>query len=266
MLKFSLNILLLLVVPGSVWSQNKDNEECRSLYNQEKFEESYQCYAKDKDQIFSVYMAAYLAEFLEKKKEFKKHYKHLLSDEFKSPNQFYYAANLYPKNSKKHLKLLNKGLKKFTADTLLLRSKIEYFIKIEDYDEAIISAEQYGAQVSDMYFNTTAGDIFRMQEKYQLAIPFYKKALEIEANDLHSNYWIGMIYHDQASSMLLQIGNVEAEKDKLEKEAVSLLKKALPYLEKAYEQDAVNKDLKSALLTCYKRLGMELEYNMLRDL
>ena len=261
-------LLLTLFISSSLLAQNEDNEECRALYNQEKFDDSYQCYAKDNDRIFSVYMAAYLAEFLEYKKSFKKHYKHLLSDDFDSPEQYYYAANLHPKNSKKHFKLLKKGLKKYESDTLLLQSQIEYFINVKDYDQALESCKNYATQNTNLYIILRSADILRLQEKYQMAIPLYEKALLKDEKNYNAHYWIGMIYHDQASALLLLSGGVETaeESEKLEKEAISLLKKALPHIEFAYKKNSKSTDLKSALLTCYKRLGMELKYNMLRDL
>ena len=262
-------ISLLSILSGFSFSQDtKDNEKCRALYNEEKFEEAYQCYKEDGDNLFSVYMSAYLAKFLEYKKDYKSLYKKLLSDKFDTSEKYYYCAYLHPKNSKKFLKMLDKGLKAYPSDTLLMVEKVNYFIEIKDYEEGLpILNQLLELKSDDLFIYLTMGNIYNWEEKYQKAIPHFQKALEIDSKNLDANYGLGLIYYNQAVT-LIQTANTtdnQEEAKRLENEAMSLLTKALPYLETAYRMEVTDNDLKSALLTCYLRLGMDDEYNALKD-
>lgn len=248
-------------------AQPKDNEECRKLYNAELFNEAYACYSADDNELFSVYMSAYLARFLEKKKEYRFWSKKLRKN-FDSPWKYYYCANLHPVNSKKFVKYLNKGLKEYENDTLLLMEKVNYFIEIEEYEKGIPLIEKLiGLKKNDIDLYLTAGDIYKWISKYQKAIPYYEKVLDIDYKNHDANYNLGMIYYGQATDLLQRTSSdkPEDELERMRKEALSLLKKALPYLEYAFEGEPENANLKSALLTCYLHLDMEQEYNTLKN-
>jgi tetratricopeptide (TPR) repeat protein len=259
---------VLFLLPLIDYGQTRDNMECRALYDAEKFQEAYECYSKDENEIFSVYMSAYLAKFLEYKKEYKQWKKRLESDAFNSSETFYYAAHLYPGNSKKFLKSIDKGLREYQNDTLLLIEKVNYYIEIGEYEEGIPILEKLiQLKENDLVIFLTIANIYNDVSKYQKAIPYFQMALSKRPRNYEANYGLGLIYFNQAAD-LLNIANKITDQDEiegLEKEAKSLLQKALPYLQFAFDQTPDNKGLKSALLTCYLRLEMDAEYNSLKD-
>ena len=265
-----LRLFFIIFLFGSVssYGQTKDNPECRALYNAEKFQEAYECYSKDDQEIFSVYMSAYLAKFLDDKKGYKKWSKKLFSNDFNSSDTYYYGANLYPNNSKKFLKTLNKGLKKFSKDTLLLVEKVNYFITIKEYETGIpILEELIGLQKDDLLLYVTAGNIYSWAHKDQKAAPYYEKAIGLDNQNFDANYGLGTIYFNKATDLIQDANETNAteEADQLNREATSLLKRALPFLEIAFKQEPDNTDIKSALLTCYMHLKMKKEYEILKD-
>lgn len=247
-------------------AQTKDNAACRELYNLEKFQEAYECYSKDDQEIFSVYMSAYLAKFLELKKEYKKWSKKLFSKDFNSSETYYYGANLYPSNTKKFLKTLNTGLKKFPNDTLILAEKINYYIAIKDYEMGIpIIDDLLEYQVNDLPLFIQAGQLYVMSQKLHKAIPYFEQALELDTENFEAHFQLGIIYYKQAANLLQVSKESKDEADKLKQEAVSLLRKALPHLEKVHKINPENTDIKSALLTCYLQLNMDEKYQTLKD-
>lgn len=261
-------LILLITTPFGIWCQTNDNKACRDLYAQEKFEEAYQCYKTDKEELFSVYMAAYLAKFLEYKKDYRALYKSLLSSSFDQPEKYFYAANLHPKNSKQFLKVLNKGIKLYPSDTTLLVEKVNYFVEIERYDEAVPVLEQLiDLKNDDLDVYVTIGNLYNQQAKYQKAIPYYIQVLELDKDNQDANLGLGLIYYKEAIDLIQRAGTSSnpEENELIENEALSLLKKALPFLRTAYGQDTTSTDLKSALLTCYKRLDMQSEYDTLKN-
>lgn len=267
-MKFRLAFIVFLFSSVSSFGQTKDNPECRALYNTEKFQEAYECYSKDEKEIFSVYMSAYLAKFLDDKKGAKKWSKKLFSKDFNSSETFYYGANLYPNNSKKFLKTLNKGLKSFPKDTLLMIEKVNYYITTKEYETGIpIIEELIELQKDDLLLYVTAGNIYSWAHKDQKAAPYYSKALELDKQNFDANYGLGTIYFNKAVDLIQESTETTSteESDRLHLEAISLLKRALPFLEIAFRIDPENMNTKSALLTCYMQLKMKEEYKALKD-
>lgn len=262
----------ILILTGIILSFNglaqlRDNSECRGLYNSEKFQEAYECYQKDKDEIFSVYMAAYLAKFLDDKKGFKSWKKHLMKN-FEGSETYFYGANLYPTNSKDYLKIVNKGLKKYEKDTLLLESKVDHYTTTKEYDEGIaIVDELIDLMQNDLPLLLKGGYLEMMAGRNHKAIPYYEKALKLDSDNYDANYGIGSTWYNEASDLIQKANSSQDddEKERLDNEAKSLLKKALPFLEGAFSTNKTNTDVKSALLTCYRMLGMEEEYIMLKN-
>lgn len=259
---------LVFIFNLTSFSQTEDIPECRELYDNQKFVDAYDCYAQHPDKVFSVYMSAYLAKFLGYKKEFKKWNKLLLSDQFKTSETFYYGAYLHAKNSKKFLKTIDKGLKIYPKDTLLLTEKVNYYIEIESYEEGIpILEELLTIKQNKLPIYVTIANIYNWLDKEQKAIPFFEKILALDGDNYEGNYGLGMIYYNRAADMIqsAQIAENSDESDRYQKEAISLLRKALPYLQKTYTLNHQDNDIKSALLTCYLLLEMDEEYKALKE-
>jgi tetratricopeptide (TPR) repeat protein len=260
-------IIIFSLLPLTDFAQIKDNTICRDLYNGQKFSEAYECYSKEENEIFSVYMSAYLAKFLGYKKEYKHWFKRLTSDAFNTSETFYYAAHLYPANSKKFLKALDKGLKVFENDTLLLTEKVNFFIEIEEYEKGLPLLEQLiKLKTNDLEIYLVTANIYSWLHKNQMAIPYYEKVLEIEIENYDANYGLGLIYFNQAANIVEEANQVEDhdEFERLDREGVSLMNMALPFLEIAFFQTPADTNLKSALLTCYLRLHMNEKYKALK--
>ena len=113
----------------------------------------------------------------------------------------------------------------------------------------------------------TAGNIYNWVEKYQKAIPYFEKAISISPKNIDANYGLGLIYYNQALDLFQEASGLNGDEAKQkEDEGLSLLNKALPFLETAFQQDNSNREIKSALLTCYKKLEMNEQFELLKNL
>lgn len=88
------------------------------------------------------------------------------------------------------------------------------------------------------------GQLVEKMHGVDQAIPYYKKAVDMNPNFARSLFNLGNSLYKQA-----------IDNDKNNKEAIKLYKEALPYLEKAYKLDTNNTDAKKILSRIYYVLG-----------
>mgnify|MGYP001569693017 CR=1 FL=1 len=98
----------------------------------------------------------------------------------------------------------------------------------------------------------------------------YNKAYALNPNDFKVNYSIGAYYNNLGAGKMKE---AQEEKDMkkatdLENQSVEILKKAIPYLEKAHELDKSDKDTMKALKQLYAKTGQadSPKYKELEDL
>ncbi len=146
---------------------------------------------------------------------------------------------------------LNKG-GNLTADQKDLEARL-YFILGTIYDK---QANPRDAKNNDLPMPANYADMF------QKADTNYKMALVISPNDFDFNFNIGALYNNRAKYVYDQLNALpdkeQAKKSKImEDEAKGWLKKAQPYLEKAYSLHGDDKALRGVLLRLYASTGQE---------
>lgn len=101
------------------------------------------------------------------------------------------------------------------------------------------------------------------QENTEKAVEQYKKALELEPNNFAANYNVGAMYVNKAKVLNDKANELSDNKEaeKLQAEAIGLMKTALPYIEKAYS--VKNDDLQTVqdLIGLYAYLEKTDEMN-----
>lgn len=101
------------------------------------------------------------------------------------------------------------------------------------------------------------------QENTEKAVEQYKKALEFEPNNFAANYNVGAMYVNKAKVLNDKADEISDNKEaeKLQAEAIELMKTALPYIEKAYS--VKNDDLQTVqdLIGLYAYLEKTDEMN-----
>jgi tetratricopeptide (TPR) repeat protein len=98
---------------------------------------------------------------------------------------------------------------------------------------------------------------------YKRAEAAYIKALQLKPDYFDASYNLGALYVNKASGIIDEANKLKLEEtvkyDKLKNDADDMLKKAIPYLEKAHKLEPKDMSSMSALKEIYARLQMKAE-------
>lgn len=103
------------------------------------------------------------------------------------------------------------------------------------------------------------GLIIENQKSMEDALPFFKKAVDLDPNFAKGQFDLGRYYYNKAFKIIQD--NPDLTGKALASKVNPLYEQALPYLEKAYNLDKENLDAKNALRTIYYKLGNEAKLN-----
>lgn len=148
-----------------------------------------------------------------------------------------------------------KEIKKLEKKVYSTRSKTER-AKIKEEIEKLKQSIQG-------YDETAKKENAEAEKNIDAAIVCYEKAMELKPDYFEANYNMGVMYIKKANETLEAANNIPPAEDKdgskfKAKKAVAdkTFKKALPFLEKAYEVDPADEGLKQALSEIYVKLRM----------
>lgn len=136
----------------------------------------------------------------------------------------------------------------------------------ENYTEAMSLLETAIANnPSNAQLHNVMGVLYESQKNSEQAYDFYKKAMELDAENAKHQYDFGRIIYLKAATISESASNLDqAAYSKVHNEqVVPLLKEALPYLQKAYSLDEGNSDYKQLLRRLYYDLNMGAELEQL---
>jgi len=84
----------------------------------------------------------------------------------------------------------------------------------------------------------------------------YNRVLKIEPNNLEANSNMGLLFYNESVNIITQIDYVNIEAFRVvETETIALFKKALPFMQKAYDSDPNDKSTLEALAGIYHSLN-----------
>ena len=95
----------------------------------------------------------------------------------------------------------------------------------------------------------------------EMALPFFKKAIELKPDYSDAQFNVGRYYYNQAAEVVKN--NPDLMGDKLLEKTKPFYTEALVYLEKAYQLDSNNNDAKNALRNIYYQLGDQAKFEEL---
>ena len=116
-------------------------------------------------------------------------------------------------------------------------------------------------------YHIIKGDIYVVfLKQYENAFVCYDRVIALDANNAMGYFNYGVAYCELADKIYNDAAYLEAKEFEVEKaKSEELNKKALPYLEKAYELEPDNYDYKRSLRSLYYRLNMDDKYQALVD-
>lgn len=219
--------------------------------------------------IFNAALTAYSAKKFDKAIEYYKiaaKYKYNGAQTYERLSESY----LSKKDTTGALEIMQQGLKDYPGNSAILVQLINIYEKgnrLEDamkYLNLAISNEP-----NNESFYLFRGILFDRMKNPEEAIKSYLKAIELNPGNFDALFNLGIVYYN-LGVIQIDVANAvpsnQSEKYEAEKVKADLeFKKALPYLEKAYELKAEDRSLLEALKNGYYRLQMLDKYQAMLE-
>ncbi|MCO6495167.1 MAG: tetratricopeptide repeat protein [Bacteroidetes bacterium] len=180
----------------------------------------------------------------------------LIENKYDEPQLYIFLANSYfaESDSANGIATLEKGREIYPENKELLIEEINYYLAQGKTEELLVrfnQAIESDPENSNYYFYR--GTLYHQKKDYALAEADYKKAIELNDNNMDAKYNLGAMYIEQTVPIIEKM-NANASNfalyDDLEIKKFALYEKALPFLKEAYESgDIKDKQEKLNLLT-----------------
>lgn len=134
-------------------------------------------------------------------------------------------------------------------------------------DEALRMVDEAIAKNPTAALYNLKGYVLEQQKKEDEATEFYKKAVEMDSENIQAQFNTGRMYMKKAVALAAEAEKLSGsafQRYKVEK-LDPLYKQALPYMKKAYELDTTDTQTKRLLSNIYYQLNMEAELNALGE-
>tara|TARA_B100001758_G_C18416512_1_gene620317 strand:- start:383 stop:1594 length:1212 start_codon:yes stop_codon:yes gene_type:complete len=190
----------------------------------------------------------------------KKLLQELIDINFNQPAIYIHMSNIYIEegNIDKAIEYLSLGREMFENDEGLINTEINLYIQIGRTSELIIKlneAIELDPENDLLLFNR--GTIYDQEGDFLNAEKDYRASLEINPQSFGTNYNLGALFFNLAieqNNKANSTSNNSIYKN-LKSKAESLFRKALPFLEKAYEIDPKDKNTLLSLKQLYYMNG-----------
>ena len=149
-------------------------------------------------------------------------------------------------------------------DSQYIRILINIYLNDKNYDEAnALLDEAINNDPQNAEFMNLKGSLVEYQSSIEEALQYFEKAVELDPTFAKAYFDLGRYYFNKAVET--RDANADLTGEELDAKVNPLYEKALPYLEKAYELDNTNQDVKNALRNIYYMLGNEDKLNAIEN-
>jgi tetratricopeptide (TPR) repeat protein len=242
-----------------------------NAYNDQSYEKSANSFARsaevnstlghtDSSAILYAGQSAYFGELFE---EATKYFNMLLSYDYQDPSVYRMLSDIYKRSgdTTAATTVLLEGRKVFPNDYNLIVDAANIYLATGQNQDALdvlnLAIEKDDTNAT-LFF--AAGTIHDKMKKYDKAADMYLKAIEIDPEFFDANYNLGALYYNQAAEKILEADQLPLsaaeEYEALNSEAQKMMKKALPYLEKADSIQTADAITLQTLKEIYTRLNM----------
>lgn len=215
--------------------------------------------------IYNAALSAYNAKLYDKAIEY---YKKAIIYKYNGAQTYERLSESYlsKKDTAGVLEALQQGLKVYPGNSAILVQLINIYEK----ENRLKEAQKYldlaiSHEPNNESFYLFRGILFDRMNNPEEAIKSYLKAIELKPENFDAFFNLGIVYYNLGVKQIDVANSVpsnQSEKYATEKDKADLeFKKALPYLEKAYELKTNDRSLLEALKNVYYRIQMLDKYD-----
>lgn len=214
--------------------------------------------------IYNAALSAYSAKKFDKAIEY---YKRAALYKYNGAQTFERLSDSYlsKKDTVGALEMMQQGLKEYPGNSAILVQLINIYEKEKRLEDAMKYLNlAISNEPNSESFYLFQGILFDRMNNPEEAIKSYLKAIELKSNNFDAFFNLGIVFYNLGVKQIDVANSVpsnQPEKYEAEKVKADLeFKKALPYLEKAYELKTEDRALLEALKNVYYRLQMLDKY------
>lgn len=219
--------------------------------------------------IYNAALSAYSAKKFDKAIEY---YKIAAKHKYNGVQTYERLSESYlsKKDTVGALEVMQQGLKEYPGNSVILVQLINIYEKANRLNEAMKYLDMaISKEPNNESFQLFRGILFDRMKNPEEAIKSYLKAIELKPGNFDAFFNLGILYYN-LGVIQIDVANAvpssQPEKYETEKAKADLeFKKALPYLEKAYELKTDDRSLLEALKNVYYRLQMLEKYEAMLE-
>ncbi len=252
---------------GIFYMNNKDFKNAVKAFDDFKEIKSLPFFADediakvDSTSMQADFFACYASYYAKDKEGAIKRAEKIKNVPFRQNDIYQLLAQTYEELNKRdeYINILKEGMQLFPSSNYFSVNLINTLIQDNKRDEAIsILAKAIEVDPKNYQLYDVMGKLYEEIDQNK-SIEFFQKALDIKPDFSESLFNIGRIYYNQA----VTLKSSDKITKKTEDQAEALFRKALPYLEKAYE---INPDSCYYILsTVYYNLKMSDKYDAIKE-
>ncbi|MCY7410080.1 MAG: tetratricopeptide repeat protein [Chitinophagales bacterium] len=220
-------------------------------------------FAQENKDTFATLYAGHAATKLKRFDESIVLYQSLLDKNIEKPDLYQNMAESYMAkgDTVKAREIISKGVKAYPGDKGLMIQELNMYLSGSDYNASIAKLNEAIAKNPDFTpLYVQLGNLYEQTKDTANARKNYEIAIAKDPTNFDSYYRMGALYYNQAVDLNNQMNKLDLKAQKqydvLKVKRDALFKQALPFLEKAHNYDAKDKDTLLALKELYARLNM----------
>ena len=141
-----------------------------------------------------------------------------------------------------------------TADLHYIRILINNHINKKEFSQANDLLDRaIEANEADAELHNLKGLVVEQQEGLEAALPHFERCVALAPDNAQAQFNVGRYYYNQA--MAVTEAHPNLSRKEFGKQVTPLYREAMPYFERALEQEPDNDEVKNALRNIYYRLG-----------
>ncbi|NLE64121.1 MAG: tetratricopeptide repeat protein [Bacteroidales bacterium] len=238
---------------------NEAIKQIKAKNNEKAYGFAEKSYNSNKNSEGANFILALTAELVNKKDVAKERYIQLVKRKTKMFEPYYRLANIYKEenDTANALKVINTEPGDTNFDINYTINKAVVLMWAGNVEEATkIMDNALDKDPNNHLLLFGLGSALSDQKKYDEAEKYLLKAMDVNPDDINTIYNLGNSYYNHYVDIFKSLDTIENDNEynKAKQDCQSLLRKALPLLEKAHELDSNDKNTLIMLKTVYPRI------------
>ena len=220
-------------------------------------------YSSPNDFLHYYYNAALSAYQAQMFTDANYYFRKCIDNNYEESDDAYYFMMIIEKergNTTAQLNIIKEGLTKFPDNINLLNEITNYYLNLEQTNEAIFYCNKLlKLNPDNTSYLFALGALFDKLKDVANTKYYYRQCIEKDPEFFNAYYNLGVFYYNNAIELYDKANEIPVNESKRYDKAITIgnieLEKSLPFFEKAYQINSNEEGLESTLKAIYRRLS-----------